>query len=96
MLKRGRPLSLPDGDVALQRRREQTAARVRQLRERRRAAAVAAASLPPTQIQADQEELIVSRGLDAENPPPTDRSLGFRVMPDLYLDLSRDPENAAL
>ena len=93
MFKRGRPSSFPSGDVALQRRREQTAARVRQLRERRRAA-IAAASLPPTQAQADQEELIVSRGLDAENPPPTDRSLGFRVTPGL--DLPRDPEDVAL
>jgi hypothetical protein len=75
--KRGRPVSEDTLDTAVLRRRQETARRVREHRQRRQAAQPASA--PPTADQLQQGEQIISLAFTHEDAAETLAQLGLRV-----------------
>lgn len=90
-IKRGRPLSNPDPDPRIQRKRElmrqRQQARYQRLREAR------AAIIQPTIEQDEQRDLVLQRPFVGEDVPPTPAQLGLRVQ---GLTLAQDPAGTQL
>ena len=76
--KRGRPLSIASKDSTLQRRREQTTARVRALRDRRKTLAIATTQPTITQEQ-QQQSIIMERPLTELDAAETLTQIRLRV-----------------
>jgi hypothetical protein len=88
--KRGRPVSTDTIDPAVIRRRQLTAARVRQHREKNRATADIT---PPTRQQLQQSEVVIDSPITNIGAAQTDVNLGLRVGD---LPLPQDRNNATL
>ena len=88
--KRGRPLSTPSTDPAVQRQRQQAAARQQARRERQRQAM--AAAVQPTAEQERQRDDVLERPFTAEDAAVTLAQLGLRVQNITLAQNSADAE----